>query len=98
MTHQNLWHRVKHQTMTLTLTWKYLSHRRSSISYLLSKFAKQKVTVPCLPPPPAHDARAITMQGGGVLPGWLSFRPRLLLELAGCLVLSEWLLVLPITI
>ena len=27
MKHQNLWHPVRHQTMTLTLTLKYLSHQ-----------------------------------------------------------------------
>jgi len=37
-------------------------HRRSSVSGLLSKIAKQKLTVPS---PPAYYARAITMHGVG---------------------------------
>ena len=41
------------------------THRRSSISDLLSKFAKQKVTVPSPPPPPTYYAEAITLQRGG---------------------------------
>ena len=41
------------------------THRRSSVSDLLSEFAKQKVAIPSPPPPtPAYYARAITMQGG----------------------------------
>ena len=41
------------------------THRRSSISDLLSKFAKWKVTVPSPPPPLTMQGRLLCKGGGG---------------------------------